>query len=112
MVSVSPSSLNFGIKTSVGKTSKPKTVTIKNEGSKKTGLPVTVEMESASPSVFAVKSECKKTLSPGKSCKVSVTFKPVDDTTAETGTLTIVDDAAGSPQSVGLSGMGKAPKKK
>jgi centrosomal CEP192-like protein/beta-propeller repeat-containing protein len=112
MVSVSPSSLNFGTKTSVGKTSKPKKITIKNDGAKKTGMPVMVEVESASPSVFAVKSQCRKTLSPGKSCKVSVTFKPVDDTTAETGSLTIFDSAAGSPQSVELSGMGKTPKKK
>ena len=112
MVSVGPSSLSFGTKTTVGKTSKPKSVTIKNNGNKKTGLPVNVEMESASPSVFAVKSQCKKTLSPGKSCKVSVTFKPVDDTTAETGSLMIFDNASGSPQSVGLSGMGKAAKKK
>jgi Beta-propeller repeat/Abnormal spindle-like microcephaly-assoc'd, ASPM-SPD-2-Hydin len=112
MVSVGPSSLNFGTKTTVGKTSKPKSVTIKNDGNKKTGVPVSIEMESASPSVFAVKSQCKKTLSPGKSCKVSVTFKPVDDTTAETGSLMIFDNASGSPQSVGLSGMGKAAKKK
>jgi hypothetical protein len=112
MVSVSPSSLNFGDKTSVGKTSKAKDVTIKNEGSKKTGVPVSVEMESASPSVFALKSQCDKTLAPGKSCKVSVTFKPVDDTTAETGSLMIFDNTSGSPQSVSLSGMGKAPKKK
>ena len=112
MVSVSPSSLNFGTKTAVGKTSKPKTVTIKNDGNKKGGLPVTIEMESASPSVFAVKSQCKKTIKPGKSCKVSVTFKPVDDTTAETGNLMIFDNASGSPQSVPLSGTGKAAKKK
>jgi glucuronoarabinoxylan endo-1,4-beta-xylanase len=112
MVSINPSSLNFGTKTSVGRTSKPKTVTIKNDGNKQTGVPVTIEMESASPSVFAVKSQCKKTLKHGKSCKVSVTFKPVDDTTAETGSLMIFDNATGAPQSVELSGMGKAPKKK
>jgi hypothetical protein len=112
MVSVSPSLLNFGTKTTVGKTSKAKTVTIKNTGAKKTGLPVNVEMESAAPSVFALKSQCKKTLPAGKSCKVSVTFKPVDDTTAESSTLMIFDNAAGSPQIVELSGMGKAAKKK
>ena len=54
----------------------------------------------------------QETLSPGKSCKVSVTFKPVDDTTAQTGHLMIFDNASGSPQSVGLSGIGKAAKKK
>ncbi len=112
MVSIKPTSVNFGTKTAVGKTSKPKTVIVKNDGNKNGGLAVTIEMESASPSVFAVKSQCKKTLSPGKSCKVSVTFKPVDDTTAETGKLMIFDNASGSPQSVPLSGTGKAAKKK
>ena len=69
-------------------------------------------METAAPSVFTVKSQCDKTLAPGKKCKVSVVFTPLDDTTAETGSLKIVDSATGSPQSVGLSGMGTAPKKK
>jgi O-glycosyl hydrolase len=112
MVNINPTSVDFGTKTTVGKTSKPKTVDIKNDGNKKGGVPVTIEMESASPSVFAVKSECKKTLKPGKSCKVSVTFKPVDDTTAETGSLMIFDNASGSPQSVPLSGTGAAAKKR
>jgi len=95
----------------VGTTSAPKTVTIKNAGKKKTGVAVSIESESASPSVFAVKSECEETLAPGKSCKVSVTFTPAN-TTAQTGSLKIVDNAAGSPQSVSLSGTGKAAKKK
>jgi hypothetical protein len=111
-LSISPSSLNFGDKTAVGKPSKAKSVTIKNNGNKKTGAAVSVEMETAAPSVFTVKSQCDKTLAPGKKCKVSVIFTPMDDTTEETGTLTISDNASGSPQSVGLSGMGKAPKKK
>jgi parallel beta-helix repeat protein len=111
-LSISPSSLNFGDKTAVGKPSKAKHLTIKNNGNKKTGAAVSVTMESASPSVFTVKSQCDKTLAPGKKCKVSVIFTPMDDTTAETGSLMIIDSATGSPQSVGLSGMGKAPKQK
>ena len=111
-LSISPSSLNFGNKTTVGKPSKAKHVTIKNNGHKKTGAPVTVTMESASPSVFTVKSQCDKTLAPGKKCKISVTFTPMDDTTAETGSLMILDNASGAPQSVELSGIGKAPKAK
>jgi hypothetical protein len=95
----------------VGTTSKPKTFTIKNASSKKKGLAVNIEMESASPPVFTVKSECEKTLKPGKSCKVSVTFTP-PDTTPQTGTLMIYDNVIGAPQSVHLSGTGKAPKKK
>jgi hypothetical protein len=92
----------------VGDTSKPKTVTITNAGSKKKGLAVNVEMETASPSVFAVTSNCQ-TLEPGKSCKVMVTFTPTD-TTPQTGKLEILDNVIGAPQTVDLSGTGKAPK--
>ena len=100
-------------KTAVGKPSKAAHVTIKNNGKKKIGAPVSVTMESASPSVFTVKSQCDKMLAPGKKCKVSVIFTPLDDTTEETGSLMIFDSATGSPQSVGLSfGGGKALKKK
>ncbi|HXM89627.1 MAG TPA: choice-of-anchor D domain-containing protein [Candidatus Acidoferrum sp.] len=93
----------------VGKTSKPKTITIKNGGKNKKGAALMIEMENVSPSVFALKSKCVKALKPGKSCKVSVTFKPTD-TSPQTGTLMIIDNAANSPQQVGLSGTGKAPK--
>jgi sugar lactone lactonase YvrE len=110
-LTISPSSLAFADKVKVGTTSKPKTVTIKNAGKKKKGLAVSIESESASPPVFAVTSECEETLEPGKSCKVSVTFTPAD-TTRQTGSLKIVDNVIGEPQSVGLSGTGKAAKKK
>ena len=95
----------------VGNTSAPKTVTITNAGKKKIRLAVSVESWNAWPPVFAVKSECEKTLAPGKSCKVSVTFTP-PDTTRQTGSLIIYDNVIGSPQSVSLAGTGKAKKKK
>jgi hypothetical protein len=110
-LTISPKSLSFGNKQTIGKTSKAKSVTLKNSGSKKTGVAVSIESETASPPVFTVKSGCEKTLKPGKSCKVSVTFNP-PDTTLRTSSLMIFDNLAGSPQSVGLSGTGKAAKKK
>ena len=70
-----------------------------------------IEMESASPLVFAVSFACETTLKPGQSCKVSVTFTP-PDTTAQTASLLIYDNVTGSPQGVRLSGTGKAAKKK
>ncbi len=100
-----PDSLNFGDKTLVGKTSKAKSVTIKNDSPKKSKLDVSITGETTA-APFAVKSQCSKTLAPGKSCKVSVTFSPTD-TTAQTGSLTINDDAAGAPQETSLSGTGK-----
>jgi len=107
-LSISPRALAFGDKVRVGNTSKAKTVTIKNAGSR-TGLAVSIEMESASPSVFAMKSECEKTLKPGKSCKASVTFHPTD-TTPQSGSVMIYDNVIGQPQTVDLSGTGKAAK--
>lgn len=110
-LTITPDSIAFGDKVTMGTTSKPKKVTIMNANSKQTRVAVDIELESASPSVFAVKSECKKTLKPGKSCKVSVTFKPTN-TTAQIGSLMIYDNASGSPQSVALSGTGLAAKTK
>lgn len=110
-LSFSPHSLGFGSKVPVGTTSKHRTVTITNVSSKKTGFTVVVAMQTASPSVFVVKSECEKTLEPGKTCKASVTFKPTN-TTAQSGRLMIYDNLTSSPQSVELSGTGKAPKGK
>ncbi len=106
---ISRSSIAFGSKVTVGTTSKPETITIKNKGKKKTGVPVSIEMEIASPSMFAVKSECETTLAPGKSCKASVTFKPTD-TTEQSGSLMIYDNVTGSPQTVTLSGTGQPAK--
>ncbi len=106
---ISRSSIAFGNKVTVGATSKPESITIKNKGKKKTGVPVSIEMEIASPSMFAVRSECTKTLEPGKSCKASVTFQPTD-TTEQSGSLMIYDNVTGSPQTVQLSGTGKPAK--
>ena len=102
--------MNFGNKTTVGKVSKAISVTIKNASAKKSKINVSVTGETTA-GPFAVKTQCIKTLAPGKSCKVSVTFTPPNDTTEQSGKLTINDDAAEAPQMVPLSGTGKAPKK-
>lgn len=88
----------------MGKTSK-KEVTIKNTDSKKSKIDVMVTGETAA-APFGVKTQCKKTLKPEKSCKVDVTFTPTD-TTPQTGELIINDDATGAPQMIPLSGTGK-----
>jgi hypothetical protein len=110
-LTIGPKSLPFGTGTQVGKTSKPKTLTIKNASSKKTGMPASITMEVSSSQVFTVTSQRDKVLKPGKKCKVKVTFRP-PDTSPQTGTLTIVDDATGGPQVVQLSGTGAPPKQK
>jgi hypothetical protein len=109
-LSIKPGSLNFGTKTIEDKISKSKSITIKNTSPKKSKISISVTGESTSPP-FAVKSQCDKILAPGKSCKVSVTFTP-PDTLPHMGSLTVNDDATGNPQTVSLSGTGKAPKVK
>jgi hypothetical protein len=103
-----PENVSFGTATIVGKTSKPKKISLKNSSSKSSHLSAIIQMETAT-APFAVKSQCHKTLAPGKSCKVEVTFKP-PDTTPQTGTLTIFDNVVGSPQIIMLTGTGKMGK--
>ena len=104
---VIPPTLSFGTTTVVGKSSKPKALKIKNVAKKK-GPPLTIQMESVSSGAFAVKSQCHKTLKPGKTCKVTVSFSP-PDTNPQAATLMIFDNAPGSPHTIPLSGTGKAP---
>ncbi|MGC1343791.1 MAG: protease pro-enzyme activation domain-containing protein [Candidatus Binataceae bacterium] len=104
--------INFGKINIVGATSKRKDATVKNTSPKKGGASATIGTAISNNPVFAVTEQCSPaTLAPGKSCKIDVTFKPTG-TTAETGELTITDNAAGSPQHVALSGTGKPPKVK
>jgi sugar lactone lactonase YvrE len=103
-----PTSVSFGTGTVVGKTSKPKKISLKNTSSKSSHLSAIIQMETATPP-FAVKSQCRKTLAPGKSCKVQVTFTP-PNTTPQSGELMIFDNVTGSPQTITLTGTGKPPK--
>ena len=116
VLDVSPDSLNFGDKTTEGKKSKAKTVTLKDGSSKKSTLDVTVTGESITgpgEGAFTITSACTdKLLAPGKKCKVKVIFTAPENTTPQDATLVINDDAAGSPQMVSLTGTGKPPKTK
>lgn len=54
---------------------------------------------------FAETDTCGSSLAAGASCAISVTFTPVA-AGAASGTLTITDDAPGSPHTVALTGIG------
>ncbi len=92
-----------------------KTVKVpKPEGKKKVpGIAVQIELISDSPAVFAQTNGCPiwptAGLLAGASWTISVTFTPTT-TGKQTGTLVITDNANHSPQTVPLSGTGKAPK--
>jgi hypothetical protein len=106
------SGVNFGKSTRVGTTSKAHPATVKNASSKKSGDILTVGQANTDNSVFKVTTQCSPAvLTPGKSCKIFVTFTPAN-TTPVAGHLIINDSGAGAPQMVPLSGTGKAPKKK
>ncbi|HEY6292389.1 MAG TPA: choice-of-anchor D domain-containing protein [Terriglobia bacterium] len=87
----------------VGTTSPPQNVTLTNTG---TGtLSITGITTSGD---FGETNPCGTSLAAGSSCTISVTFTPTA-TGTRTGTLTITDDAAGSPQTVSLTGTGVQP---
>ncbi len=95
-ISVSPTSLNFG-RIAVGTSSAPEVVTVTNTG----GTTVTFTgIQTTGP--YSDTTTCAS-LAVGATCTVSVTFSPTS-TGNESGTLTITDNATGSPQVVSLSG--------
>lgn len=98
-VSVSPISLNVGHQL-VGTTSPAQPVTLTNNGSQ--ALTITSIVASAG---FAEANNCGTSLAAGASCTINVTFTPSASGTF-TGTITITDNAPGSPQSVVVTGAG------
>jgi uncharacterized repeat protein (TIGR03803 family) len=101
-VTLAPASLGFGA-VAVGAPSAPKTATLTNTGDG----PLTIA-SIATTGDYAMTSGCPlapATLAAGAGCTVSVTFTPTA-TGSRPGTLTITDDAAGSPRTVNLTGSG------
>jgi phospholipase C len=99
IVSLSPSSLTFGNQT-VGTSSSPQTVTLTNTG----GSTLNISSVTASGD-FSDTDNCVGAIAAGGSCTMNVTFTPTALGT-RTGSITITDDASGSPQSVPLTGTG------
>ncbi|HTT41381.1 MAG TPA: choice-of-anchor D domain-containing protein [Burkholderiales bacterium] len=100
-VTLSPGSLSFN-SVAVGNTSSAKTVTVTNRQNVALNI-----AEIAASAEFAVASTtCGASLAAGASCTVGVTFSPTA-TGSAAGTLTLVDDAATSPQVLNLSGTGR-----
>ncbi len=102
LVTVSPLSLQFG-STAVGAASAQQTLTLTNSGNAQLGI----NGISASGD-FSQTNNCGSSLSAGASCQVELTFAP-STTGTRSGVLTITDNAAGSPQSIALSGVGIIP---
>jgi hypothetical protein len=98
-VSLSPTTLTFA-KQTVGTTSAAKTVTLTNTGN------ATLNITSISASGdFAQTNNCGSSVVAGAGCVIQVTFTPTRQG-GRTGTVTVTDNAANSPQLVSLSGTG------
>jgi len=103
-LSFTPTSLAFPT-TVVGSTSAAQVVAIKNTGTA-TATFSTTTFTGADPTSFTeTATTCGSTLAAGASCTVSVAFKPLS-AIAETASLSVSDNAAGSPQTVALTGTG------
>ena len=101
-ISLTPTSLAYGNQ-QINTTSTAQTVTLKNTG---TGT-MTIGSITSSSTDFLPTKTCGASLGAGLTCTISVTFKPAALGT-KTGSISISDNASGSPHAVTLSGTGVA----
>lgn len=99
---LSPASLTFGGQL-VGTTSAVQSTTLTNTGN----APLTISAISVTGD-FAQTNTCGTTLAAGASCSINVTFTPAAVGT-RSGSVTVTDNASGSPHGVSLIGTGTAP---
>jgi hypothetical protein len=100
---LSLTSLSFGAVV-LGTSSPAKTVTLTNVGT--TTLTMSgIAITGTNAGDFAQTHTCGSSLAAGASCTVSVAFKPTQIGN-RSGTLSVTDNAPGSPQTVSLSGTG------
>ncbi|PWT84751.1 MAG: hypothetical protein C5B58_04220 [Acidobacteria bacterium] len=95
-----PASLMFGTTQLVGTTSSVQPVQLNNYGT----LPLSISSISAKGD-FIQNHTCGSTLAAGAGCTIYVAFRPTQGGT-RSGTLSVADDAPGSPQTLSLTGTG------
>jgi Abnormal spindle-like microcephaly-assoc'd, ASPM-SPD-2-Hydin/Beta-propeller repeat len=102
-VALTPSSLTYAAQV-LGSTSAPQTATLTNTGSVTVNI-TSISITGTDATDFAQTNTCGSSLAVGANCAISVTFKPLAINT-RTATLSVADDATGSPQTVALTGTG------
>jgi uncharacterized repeat protein (TIGR03803 family) len=102
-VTFSPTNLNFGSQT-VGASSSPLKTTLTNTGQGVLTI-ASIGISGTNSNEFAQTNNCPAWLSPNASCSISVTFTPTAVGNAN-ASVTVADNAPGSPQTVPLSGAG------
>jgi len=103
---LSPTTLAFGNQP-VGTTSAAQTATLSNSGNATLNI-TSLALTGANASDFAQTNTCGSSVAAGSSCTISVTFMPTASG-SRTASVSITDNASGSPQSVSLSGTGAVP---
>ena len=96
------SSLSFT--TNVGATSAAQVVQLSNTGGSALNVS-SITLSGTGAAAFAQSNNCGSTVATGASCNISVTFSPTNAANYN-ATVSVADDAAGSPQTVSLSGTG------
>ena len=104
-LTVNPTSINFG--TLYLGSIVTKTVTLTNNGSSAITIndPLIVIDSGGNSSEFVTVNLCARSLAPGRSCAMTVTFLAGPFYNQQTATLKINDSAAGSPQTVALTAL-------
>jgi hypothetical protein len=97
---LTPTSLEFGGQLVTTTSSPAKTISLKNNGN----LVLNITSITSSGD-FAQTNTCGTSLAAGATCMISVTFTPTA-TGARAGTVTVTDNANGSPRTVPLTGTG------
>ncbi len=101
-VGLSPAGLTF-VGQSLGTTSSPLAITLTNTGS----APLTITGTTVTGD-FAETNSCPSSIAAGASCVINITFAPTA-AGSRYGSVALADNAAGSPQTITLTGTGLAP---
>ena len=99
---LSTTRLSFGYVT-VGTTSAAHTVTLTNISNAALSI-TSVAITGANASNFAQSNNCGSSVGPGRNCTINVTFTPTASG-YRSASVSITDNAIGSPQRISLSGM-------
>jgi hypothetical protein len=102
---LSPTSLAFP-STTINTSATPLPVTLSNPGN--TALTITgITVTGANASSFGQTNNCGASLAAGATCTITVTFTPTS-AASFAAAISVADNAAGSPQSVAVTGTGSA----
>lgn len=100
---LSPGSLTFSSQP-LETSSRAQTVTLSNNGNALLSI-TSLAVTGTNAGDFAQTDNCGSSLAAGANCTISVTFTPTA-TGTRSGTISISDNAVGSPQTVGFTGTG------